>query len=104
MLNANLFIRYIKKYSLTVVLLMYLGGTTVLKAFTQIDITIPCLIKLFTGHSCYGCGLTTAVTHLLKFEIHEAYEANALVFIVLPVLLILIVRHWMVFRHEQENI
>ena len=97
-------LRYLRTYWLTVAFFTYLACTTVLKSITGTDFTMPCLIKYCTGHSCYGCGLTTAATHLVKLEIHQAYEANPLIFVVLPVLGLLMIRHWIEFKKEQKSL
>jgi len=102
-LKIKLFISYIRTYWITTSLVGYMIGATILKTFSSIDITIPCLIKYTTGHSCYGCGLTTAVTHILKFDIQSAAKANALVFVVLPILFFLILNHWRKFIKENSN-
>lgn len=102
-MTLTLVIKYIKTYWMSSIFFGYMIVTTLLKAFTSIDITIPCINYLVTGHTCYGCGMTTAVTHLLRFDIRAAFETNALVFIVLPVLGYLIVRHWQQFKNEQQQ-
>lgn len=89
---------YVRVYWMTATLLLYMAITTLLSSYSSFDFTVPCFIKYFTGHACYGCGLTTAVTHLLRMDPVAAYQANALVFIVLPVLCFLIVRHWLRFQ------
>ncbi|WP_422362457.1 DUF2752 domain-containing protein [Reichenbachiella sp.] len=78
-------------------------GSTILKAFTSLDLTIPCLIKLITHNDCYGCGLTTAATHLLQFQPKLAYEANALVFVILPLLGFLMIKHLRDFIKDQQE-
>lgn len=92
---------YFKTYWLSTAFFGYLVMSTLLKSFTSIDLTIPCFIKYFTGHKCLGCGLTTAVTHLLRLDFQAAFKANALVFIVLPALGYLFIRHWLTFQRKQ---
>jgi hypothetical protein len=48
-----------------------------------------CLIKIFTGHECIGCGLTRAIVALSKFEFKTAYDFNHLIIVVAPLLFIL---------------
>jgi hypothetical protein len=45
-----------------------------------------CLYKLFTGHECYGCGITRAILSAIHFKFAEAIGYNKLVIIVLPIL------------------
>lgn len=76
--------------------------TTILRSYTEIDMTIPCLIRYYTGHRCYGCGMTSAATHLLRLDFYAAFQANALVFVVLPLMGVLLVRHWHQFAKTQQ--
>jgi hypothetical protein len=103
LVKAQLIILYLKTNQLTVVFLSYMVGATLLKSYTAIDITFPCLIQYVTGHECYGCGLTTATAYLLKLDIPAAFEANALVFVVLPALLLMLIRHWLNFQQNQQG-
>jgi len=48
-----------------------------------------CLIKLLTGHECWGCGLTRAFAALSRFDFQQAYNYNHLIVIFAPLLLIL---------------
>jgi hypothetical protein len=43
-----------------------------------------CLSVLLANTTCYGCGMTRAVQHILHFEFSTAYEYNKLAFIVVP--------------------
>lgn len=49
-----------------------------------------CLSVLLFDQSCYGCGLTRAVQHLIHFEFIKAIEYNKLVIFVFPLLIGLI--------------
>lgn len=46
-----------------------------------------CLWKLFTGHECLGCGMTTAIFYMMKGEFLCAFHSNPLSFVVAPILL-----------------
>lgn len=46
-----------------------------------------CLIKLLTGHQCWGCGLTRAFAALSRFEFRQAWDYNHLIVIVVPLLM-----------------
>ena len=52
----------------------------ILKATTDLNITIPCLYKLTTGLDCIGCGLTTAGSQVIRLNFAGAAEANWLIF------------------------
>lgn len=100
----KLIIKYIKNYFLSILFFGYLIISVILKALSKIDITISCPIKYVTGKECLGCGLTEAATNLLKLKISLAWQSNPLVFIVLPVLLFLVIRHWREFMRTETNL
>lgn len=50
-------------------------------------IYLPCPFKLITGLKCPGCGMTHYALALLHGNIHEAYDANPLLFWLIPLLL-----------------
>ncbi len=76
--------------------------SVIIKSYLAVNFTIPCLIRYATGEKCFGCGLTTAVTDLLKLDFKSAYDSNPLIFIVLPVLIYLFVNHWRKFFKNSE--
>ena len=45
-----------------------------------------CVSQLLLGQSCYGCGMTRAIMHLIHLDFIVAYEFNRLSFIVFPLL------------------
>lgn len=45
-----------------------------------------CLSVVLFGKTCYGCGITRAVHHLIHLEFLEAYNFNKLVVIVFPLI------------------
>jgi hypothetical protein len=50
----------------------------------------PCTVLVLTGYPCPSCGLTTCFAHLVRFQVLDAFRANAagvLIFLVLVVLL-----------------
>ncbi len=48
-----------------------------------------CLFTVLSGISCYGCGMTRAIMHLIHLDIETAYAYNMLSFLALPLLMIL---------------
>ena len=48
-----------------------------------------CLSVLLLDKSCFGCGMTRAVQHLIHLDFNKAYYFNKLSFIVLPLLIFL---------------
>lgn len=36
----------------------------------------PCGFLVYTGYPCPGCGLTTAFSHMIRFEVVGAFHAN----------------------------
>lgn len=48
-----------------------------------------CIYKFFTGHECYGCGITRAILFVLHFQYSHAFQLNRGIIIIFPLLLIL---------------
>ena len=48
-----------------------------------------CVSRLLFDVSCYGCGMTRAIMHLIHFDFEGAMEFNRLSFFVFPLLFIL---------------
>lgn len=69
-----------------------------LKSFTPVDICLPCLWKTVFGVSCPGCGLTSAFIQLVLLDPVGAWQANPLIFVVLPAALFFIIRDFVRFR------
>ncbi|NJM93936.1 MAG: DUF2752 domain-containing protein [Cytophagales bacterium] len=63
---------------------VYFGLASLVWFLWSINIFPPCLWKSLFHFNCPGCGLTHAFLHLVKGEWSEAYQANALVFLILP--------------------
>ncbi len=80
----NLTLRYIKSQIILLGIATYFLLSVILKAFTPIDICIPCLWYTLFGVKCPGCGLTTALVELLKLNFRASIEANWFVVIVVP--------------------
>lgn len=49
---------------------------------------IPCAFRMITGYKCPGCGITHLAVAMLHGNFHEAFTANQLIFIMLPVAII----------------
>lgn len=81
---------------------IYFGGGLVLMRFGGIDVLPPCLLKLVTGIDCPGCGMTTAMLHLLRLDPAAAYASNPLVFLVLPAVGAYLLKDFMRFMREQS--
>jgi hypothetical protein len=46
-----------------------------------------CLSILLINQSCFGCGITRAIQHMIHFDFIAAYSYNKLSFIVLPIII-----------------
>ena len=53
---------------------------------------IPCIFHLITGLNCISCGITRMVVYILQGKFYEAYCANRLLFVTLPVFAFYIIR------------
>ena len=47
---------------------------------------IPCILRLYTGYRCPGCGVSHMCTSLLQLKFSEAFRYNPAVFLMLPAL------------------
>jgi hypothetical protein len=80
----RLVLHYIYSKKIILISIFYFLFSSILKAFSTIDICIPCLWKLLFGIKCFGCGLTTAFIKIIQFDFFGAFESNWLIFIILP--------------------
>ena len=46
-----------------------------------------CLFKLFTGHECWGCGITRAFAALFQLNFKQAYTYNPRIIIIAPLMI-----------------
>ena len=79
---------------------LYFGISIVLQMAFSVNIMIPCLWKTLFHTECPGCGLTTALISLLRFDIAGAYSANPLIFIVLPSVIFYIIKDFRRYASE----
>lgn len=75
---------YVRSNKLISLVALYFGISIVLQMAFSVNIMIPCLWKTIFNIKCPGCGLTTALISLIRFDIAGAYSANPLIFVVLP--------------------
>ena len=59
--------------------------------FYKTGIGIPCLFHLITGFKCPGCGITRMLISMMHLDFAAAFHYNAVVFCMLPVLLLLLI-------------
>jgi len=96
----NVIKRYIKANLIVFAFAIYIFFSAVFYIFTGIDICIPCIWKKIFGITCPGCGLTTAFISLLKFDFKGAYEANRLIFILIPFALYYLITDFKKFKYN----
>lgn len=94
-------VKYLRQNLLSILFFGYFFFAVVLRSYTNVNITMPCPIKYVTGKECLGCGLTQATCHIFQFQIKNAWEANPLVFVALPLLSFLLLRHFYRFVKEE---
>ena len=46
--------------------------------------SLPCPLRYFTGFLCPGCGITTMIVALTRGNFATAYQANPVLFVLLP--------------------
>lgn len=55
---------------------------------------IPCLFNLITGLHCPGCGASRMCIALLQLDFATAFQSNAYLMVIVPVLLVLGAGKW----------
>lgn len=65
--------------------LLFYIGVVLLTHFNLIN----CIWKTVTGHECLGCGITRAFYSLFHGEFKNAYNANPLIIVIAPLMIIL---------------
>lgn len=94
---------YLRRNRVMAAAVAYFGGGLVLMRFGGIDVLPPCVWKLMTGADCPGCGLTTAMLHLLRLDPAAAYASNPLVFLVLPAVAAYLLQDFLRFSRGQAE-
>jgi hypothetical protein len=89
---------YVRSNKLVCLVALYFGISIVLQMAFSVNIMIPCLWKTIFNIKCPGCGLTTALISLIRFDIAGAYSANPLIFVVLPSVIFYIILR--IIRHK----
>lgn len=62
-----------------------------------------CLFKKMTGYDCPGCGGLRSMHRLLRGEVWQAFQLNAMVVLALPLLVVWAARAWMRSRHTCQS-
>lgn len=75
---------YVKSRGLYSIVGAYFVLSAMLYAFVAIDVCIPCIWNTLFDIHCPTCGITTAFIHLLKLDPVGAWEANPMIYIVIP--------------------
>lgn len=60
-----------------------------------------CLFKNITGHECWGCGMTRAITSVIQLHFENAFHYNKLVLFVFPILLYLWAKTLLNLKNQQ---
>lgn len=64
---------------------------------------LPCLLTLFTGGYCPGCGITRMFLNLARLDFAAAFKSNMLLMIMLPIALPFVVRRYVTFIKSGEQ-
>lgn len=94
---------YIKANKILSILAFYIILSVLLKIIFSIDILIPCLWKTIFHIECLGCGLTRAFIDILHCNFIDAFNDNALIFIVLPAGIFFLYFDFMKFKDSTNN-
>lgn len=54
---------------------------------------IPCMFRVITGYQCPACGVTHMFLALLKLQIRQAFQYNAVLFSLMPIFVIAVTYH-----------
>jgi len=102
----NLFRAYLWNNKIWTGIALYALVGALLNILLEVNILPPCLWKSLFNISCPGCGLTHAVLSLIQLDFVGAWEANPLVFIVVPAIAFFIWKDWNKFkqRHRSKTI
>ena len=79
--------KYLKKNLYIYTLVITYSLLLILRALGVNSWLPSCLITETTGYSCYGCGLNTAAIYLLRLEFAQAYMANPLIYLYVPLII-----------------
>jgi hypothetical protein len=96
------FISYVSHHKVMSAVVFYFLVSCIIKSAGGLDLTIPCLWKSLFGLSCPGCGLTTGFVKLLQLDVTGAFQANKLVFVVLPLAIFFGIKDYASFIATQE--
>jgi len=95
------------------IIFMILFGIIFMISITYFNVSSPfeCIFKHYISPflfgkeiECLGCGMTTALVHIFKFEFTEAFEQNKLVFLVIATVVYLFVSNIIkMYRKNKVN-
>lgn len=94
--------KYIAKNKILAIFGVYFISSAMLKVVAGIDICIPCVWKSIFGVHCPGCGLTTAFISMIELNFKNAFEANWLIFIILPLGIYYLVNDYVKFKRKYK--
>lgn len=95
--------KYLLSNKIMSLVALYFVISLFLKMAFEINILIPCLWKTVFNIECPGCGLTTALIKLLQCNIAGAFDANPLIFIILPIGIIYIYKDFKKFSSHLQT-
>ena len=71
--------------------------------YTLTGVGIPCLLTLFTGGYCPGCGITRMFLSLARLDFVAAFKSNVLIMTVLPFALPFFARRYFTYIKYGEQ-
>ncbi|WP_293947393.1 MULTISPECIES: DUF2752 domain-containing protein [unclassified Sphingobacterium] len=98
-----LVLKYLRLHWIYSITMGYFSIAIALYMVSDIHILIPCLWKAISGYECPGCGLTTAFIALLQMKWGDAWSANPMIFVLIPVFIFLILKDFRRFKRRLSH-
>ena len=70
----------------------------------RFNVGIPCIFYKITGLKCPGCGITCMLLSIWKLDFRSAYEANQMIFILQPVLVLLYSENVLAYQGTADDL
>ena len=93
---------YLNRYY--IVIILYFLLSILLKMHGIVDITIPCIFSYVFDIHCPGCGLTRSFIEILQLNFKKSFEYNILTLPIGVSMIYYIVRDFIDFRINHQDV